>query len=465
MASETTIIDLGLIPRDHPQAEPALPTRPRPWVGRGTWWAAGAVTALVVLMNTASAPEPAAWLVPHFTVLAGSDGQFTVTENTLHVYQQGPSGGVALTAYRLGDGAEVWRAEADDAYSWLGVPQLISYDGPGPVRTTVLDPDTGEMRWSGEGYVEVLGSRLLIQDQPSFGGGGPDSSLTVLNWRSGDEVWTLPSVRDWVAVAPRPGRPARLATTDGEGRLAVYELETGALLATGSGPPLPEDTYLFIAGDIVYAQTFGGDSASINAYEMTTLEHRWSLGARTNLWQVTPCGQVLCVNLGGRPGVLDHATGELAWSVDWDQVDFSSILDLGPRWPGYLVMAGDENPERPGRLPGWLVDAETGAPVLNLGDWRPHLSGDPGLAADTPHPILTQYEVSRTPVVEQLGPSRQRILLGEDGRTWFARLHLDRDPPRIEVLGTADSGSYGCRLGAGYLACEDRDEINVWRVR
>jgi outer membrane protein assembly factor BamB len=413
------------------------------------------VTAVVALllasMTTAAAPRPP-WLTHHLTIPIRASGEILLTEQALYVAGWAGGGNWTLAAYRLSDGSVQWevplaalsREPSSATLFWFGMPvSVYSYvddDGLPSFYTTAIDPDTGRELWTVDGFPvapPLPDDRLLLLRYLPVPGGTEGAalvaSLTVVDQETGTEEWTVPSTLLLYALDDG-GRADRLVIIDTGGVLTSFDLTNGQPLASLAGVGFPEVGHLSVTGDLVLVQPRADESA-LRAYDVDTLAHRWTADLPAG-GEAAQCGYGRCVR-GETLVELDLATGEPVWSVDWPPRN-----DQGWRpssrlpWLAGHVLAN-----------GWLIDAETGDPVLNLGEWMPQLPGvDRRLAVPGPGATLTRYE----------SPDD-----GRAGRTWIGRLRLD--PPGIDVLGTVDGGLFGCVVGTWQVVCEEEDEVTLWR--
>jgi hypothetical protein len=234
------------------------------------------------------------------------------------------------------------------------------------------------------------------------------------------------------------GLARRLVTLDRDGQLASYDVVSGDPVAATFGATGSGTAYLSVTGDLVLVHS--SVDGSVAAYDVETLALRWHIDMAFDSVDIASCGPVLCRNPGNTvPRAIDPATGEPVWSasVDWFSGG-SFAYQPGPPWPaGFLLMDS------------WVVDARTGEPVIDLGEWIPAHSGrGPLSGVGSTDVFLVRYELGSGPA---------------NGLTWFARLHFD--PPHIEVLGSVPSDSSGCLTDARLVVCPDRGELHIWRTR
>jgi hypothetical protein len=402
-------------------------------------------------MTVAAAPRPP-WLTHHLTIPIRASGEILLTEQSLYVAGWAGGGNWTLAAHRLSDGSVQWevplaglsREPASATLFWYGMPVFVSShvydDGWSGLRTTAINPDTGRELWSADGAPvapPLPDNRLLLQRDRPWPAGTEGSArvalLTVVDQETGAEEWTVPST-PLIYALDDGGRADRLVIIDTDWVLTSFDLTRGQPLASLAGVEFPEVGHLSVTGDLVLVQP-NADESALRAYDVDTLAHRWTADLPAGR-EAARCVYGRC-DRGETLVQFDLATGEPVWSVDWpprniQEWRFSSRLP----WLSGHVLAN-----------GWLVDAETGDQVLNLGEWVPQVPGaDRRLATAGPGPTLTRYEPP-----DDSGA----------GRTWIGRLRLD--PPGIDVLGSLESGLFGCVVGTQQVVCEEQDKVTLWR--
>jgi hypothetical protein len=389
---EPVTIDLGVMgsPSQDDDA-PHLAASRRHWTaGRARlWWPAALLSAILVLTPAAAAPA-GPWATSHLTVPASS--RFVLADDTLYAVDP-PDSTLqrTLTAYRLADGAVRWRIgwpAAAPPVVWRDLvlmirPATSTHDG----TVTALAAHTGQPRWTRTGsVVGQSGDRLVL--------------------RAGD-------------------------------RLHTYQADTGVRLA--SMPVTAAGTPRQVVGDLLL---IWGRGPVIHAYDLTTLDRRWSTGvAGRRPSSIVACGQLLCLGAGDRVLAIDQDTGRPAWWTGWLPVPPGGRVEVtagGPEWGDRILLRAS----LPTGARNWLVDADTGQPVTELPGWRP---------SARPHPLATS--------------PRTVLLTRYLGRaTWFAR--VGTEAPGIAVLGAIDGAPQrDCHRTERYLACYSRQAVQVWRVR
>lgn len=479
----TISIDLGELP---PQPEsPAAPAWPgwRQRLRERRYRAplAVVVAALTLLAVTGSAPLPGPPHAPHFSIVAG-----TFFWDDQHVYaldqsdQQEP---VTLTAYRLVDGSIAWQTTPPGfgTTAWLGTTNgmlLLSSSTTNQDGTLTdqvisrLDPDTGQVWWSQAGSLwQVADDYLLLmrhasdQDQPLAEG----LALTVTDAATGLPAWEL-EFAGWNVAIDSAGA-GRLLTLDLAGHLTSYELGSGRRLASvavndSADQSAATDLVLHPASSTALIRQAGPGGYALHSYDTTTLERLWTIdesgpGFRDGAgpWP-HPCGHMICLD-GGSPRAIDPLTGRQLWVADWlDALGGGSfgyyglgLQDLAALGGNVLVTVNSDPPT------SWLIDADTGAPVLDLAGWSvwPDEYRAPGDAVSV---ILgTSIDVDLTPANGQ-APS-----------TWIGMIRPDYTG--IQPIGSIDGRFGGCLpLRSGYVICQldrldpdDQPRVTVWRLR
>jgi outer membrane protein assembly factor BamB len=404
------------------------------------------VTAGLALSTAGAATPYPAWATLQLAVPATA--QPVLTDRHLYLIDD-IDRREGMSAYRLADGEPAWQLTHGTTDSWFsvsgGLPVEISMEVVSSgdnewfsytESTTAYDPDTGQPRWTRDGDLSVLGASGLSVSTP---GHRSPARLAIVDLATGEDRWTSPPVVNWGYPIFAPDQARELVTLTGDGELTSYDLATGTELATTRiTAEWIEEAQLYVAGSLVLLH--GPEQEAITAYDLATLDRRWTAELPPGGWLATPCGPVLCVQGGTVPHALDPATGATAWSADWyagasTRSQEVWVTQPEPPWPAGLLL-----------VEGWVVNAATGEPALELRDWGP--LGGIGLVLGRPEPLLTRYQ-----------PGGR----GEDGHTWFGRVRSD--PVRLEVLGAVAGRLHRCVTSAGQLACQHDDELVVWRIR
>jgi outer membrane protein assembly factor BamB len=454
-----TSIDLGELPRGGSEADTAGERRPDPrqrYGGAGAparhRWPALAVAAGLALTTAGAAGPPPVWATLQFTVPAG--GQVVLTDRHLYLIDETDQR-QGMSAHRLTDGSTEWTLTHRTTEDWFTVRGDLPFEISATVvsagesewfsyteRTTAFDPDTGEPRWTLAGDlifpgagVGALTRHRSLPDQSSW-----RRELTIVDLATGRELWTTPPFVNWSYPLDDPDLVRQLVTLTEDGELTSYDLATGARLATTrTAAERVEERQVQVVGSLVLLQ--GPARDTLTAYDLATLRRRWTADLPPGgFLVVSACEPVLCVQGGAVPLALDPATGAAAWSADWlpesGVAGDTWVAQPGPPWPTGLLL-----------VEGWVVEAATGEPVLELREWAPLGGNEPILGR--PAALLTRYELPAGP--------------GDAGRTWFGRIRSD--PVRLEVLGGVDGRLHRCVTSADQLACQRDDELLVWRLR
>lgn len=485
MAMSGSVIDLGLLPAADAEREPPAPARPhrRHWAPHHSYWAA-ALTALVLLLTGASAAPPPSWPTPHFTLTVNAlTGGIYLTEDLLLVAARNTDQQTVFTAYRLADGAVQWQAEGVDGYVWEGVPVLWRSGTDGTWQTFVLDPATGQVVWQGEGGLAgMTADRLVIvQDQAERPPEADDLRwpllrLEIVDRASGEVLLRLDRVRQWAISDQRPGPATLVIAADGQ-PVTSYDLTSGEPVAASPAVELHPGGALTVAGDVLLVQPQGARPDYI-AYDARTLTERWRGDPGSQIWSVRPCGPVLCIH-DSQLAAVDPVTGERLWSGRRFSSDRYVAYQPGPPWPSEYLVVEQQDRFLAQRLPMALVRATTGEVLAEFPGWMPPTSTVSRMPVGTAdewarhtEPILQRYVPEpaargddgpdarpQPPPAAPREPGRNPVPLG---RTWFARLHFD--PMRLELLGSVESGLYGCQALGDYVACAEVESVRVWRT-
>jgi outer membrane protein assembly factor BamB len=450
------MIDLGEVSRGAaPESGSAWPGRGRARrPGSGRRWRVTAAAALLMLTATAAASPSPPWATLRFTIPA-PDG-VTIDGDLLYAMDGAETGRRTLTAYRLADGTPAWESTSRAEGGWFavqyGIPfhttvSFVERDGglfSYVEETTALDPATGRARWTlpGSPIAFLPDGPVVLGQARSAGGEFAYWEIHGVDTATGQEMWRLPITDLWSYDGSGLRVPRYLVSLTDGGQLSSYDIRTGARLATTATGLSPDVAQLSVADRLVLVGWHERGRQELTAYDVTTLDRRWTTDLSVTTRLVRPCGPVLCAAGDSVLYALDPATGARAWSADLPRsADGAGGFDIyhgGPPWPpGHLLAFGPSG--------SWILDATTGEPVLGSREWRVPMDGR--ILGGTGEPILTRYHAEWREV----------------GRTWFGRVR--DDPVRIEVLGTVDGLPLGCAAAAGHLACRKADQLHVWRVR
>lgn len=316
------------------------------------------------------------------------------------------------------------------------------------LSSTVLDPDTGAVRWTTPNRITpvrdglaVLIDRIFrpgtLYDQESgepgmlyFSADGQPhveppvrTEVRGLDLASGEVLWTVtPGGSVTAEVARGAGPPAVLITASD--RLSLRDARTGELLRearlpeeAGFGPGTSD-----VLDDVAL---IGYPEAGLQAgYDVRTLDRLWTRDLHPER-EPDSCTGLLCTVGDREVQVLDRRTGRPAWSAP-------ATAGLAARAGSVLVSGPD------GEGPETLVDAATGVPRVRLDGWTGAVEG---FAA---HALLLWRD-------EKGG-----------GRAFGAVL-----PGATEVryLGGAGGLDGDCAADERYVVCRDVHGLRLWAYR
>lgn len=428
-----TLIDLDLAPRvadgEVPQRRRALPADFRRRAGL-----AGCLV-LVLLTVARAAPPPPPSLVEVWLRDVGSPMEFAVSGDRLVVTTRDPDAPQAhiISAYELPSGRVLWsaphRSSGQQVAAYAAGDIVLVYvsapDGSSE-STTVLDVETGAIRWSWPGWVSVVDDgRSGLAPTPADGGRAEDPPpVTVVDLASGTTLWSVPAMA-MPLVRPGPGPQSQLLLLTPAGAVDVRDLRTGAAVETRSG--LPADASpAFVGNDlIVVLHADGHREIKVSAYALPTLAPLWSR-TEPETFGVTGCGRLVCVQSPAGLTALDD-TGVVVWRRTGEQY----VIEMD----GALLsteVAGA------GLSLGGLVDPTTGRTMLNLTGWQ--LAGDAGDGI-----LVVRSSAS-------------------DPRSWFAV--VDSGAPAVRTLGSVPHRISDCQTGTASVVCRvDSDRLGVWAYR
>jgi outer membrane protein assembly factor BamB len=424
-----------------PEWTPDAAPRPRRNRRRQALSAGVAVSLLLTLiLGGSTRPEPALRhlvLVPAVVgdpfVLAG-DHVFVVTYSYTTVID-----------YQLPSGRPLWRATLPDPATSLRLQVsagvvLTEMGDPsqGSSRVLALDAGTGHELWRASDADLVAGTGdphvLLMPVDPA----GP-RRLRSVDPRTGAPLWSVAVEQrsdvvmgtGWLALRSSDGL-TRIIDEDGGRVTASRQLTdppvTDPLIPTAA-PPVGSPG-MFVVGNILFATYLYANTTTVAAYRADTLTPLWRTTVDDVVFSATDCGAVLCLHAAQSLIAVTPATGTIRWNIN----AWSDAVAWG-RWLRASDFTGD------GRTRLALLDPDTGAIRLDLGDWFPV----PQTGGDTPT-LLARSQVGR---------------LG----TWVAA--TGDDPTRLHLLDwLPDAVTDECRLDAVdriYLVCPTHTgNIHVW---
>ncbi|WIM98013.1 PQQ-binding-like beta-propeller repeat protein [Actinoplanes oblitus] len=352
------LIDLDVAPAPAPERTRRIP-----------WRELRATVAIAVLLLLGAAAAPPR--IEAFPRVAGSGGRATssvlLTPEALYTVQPVAGDGVDLVAQPMRPGGPAWRVRLSltggaDLWLYRSGPVLVAAD---QTELVVLDPATGEDRWSTVSPAIVTGDRVLLTD---YQDGYP--LLRLADLATGRIGWTRRGSADRAMLDPA-GR--YLLTLDGLNGARVWSAADGRELARRSVTESidPDDPQAVLAGDQAYV--LGPDT--VTALRLPDLAPVWAEPARVPMPRsAVSCGDLLCV-LGERGlTAIDPHTGAVRWTV--------------AGWHGYLRGVTRTLDERL-----VLLDPATGRVTRRLG--RGEATGDLMLRAAGDHTEVTDLRTGR----------------------------------------------------------------------
>ncbi|MGW5671229.1 outer membrane protein assembly factor BamB family protein [Micromonospora sp. NPDC003776] len=329
------MIELGEMPHGEEYAPPPGPGRPPAPALR-------VVALCLVALLTLAGAAPAAGRPPGVPVPAPQGASFLVVDGRL-VVADGPGTvggwGRVVTGHRLPDGRQQWRFVLPAGDHVLGLSSLAglllvtsSPAGAGDTVTSVLDPESGVVRWRQSGYPVPTQPGGLLFETPRADGSGTIRSVDPATGRVG---WSLPLPGNGVDYRSGDHGVTEIVLVTADGRVAVHDAGSGALRRAGRVPPATDRvSYRFtqVVGDLLLVD--GADSSgsaglpprrdrepspdTVTAYGLDRWDRRWTVPvpARAAAW-FADCAGVVCLQ-GQLPGVrvFDPATGRQLWSGD-----------------------------------------------------------------------------------------------------------------------------------------------------
>lgn len=355
------MIELGEMPHGEEDAPPPGPGRP-PALGVRV-----AALCLVALLTLAGA-APAAGRPPGVPVPAPQGASFLVVGARL-VVADGPGTvggwGRVVTGHRLPDGRQQWRFVLPAGDHVLGLSTLAglllvtsSPAGAGDTVTSVLDPESGVVRWRQSGYPVPTQPGGLLFETPRSDGSGTIRSVDPATGRVG---WSLPLPGNGVDYRSGDRGVTEIVLVSADGRVAVHDAGTGALRRTGRVPPATDRvSYRFtqVVADLLLVD---GAEGMVTAYGLDRWDRRWTVPvpARVAAW-FADCAGVVCLQ-GQLPGVrvFDPATGRQLWADE----HWLGATRVGDRLLAAAPAIGLE-------VDLAALDPATGRTLARFGRWR-----------------------------------------------------------------------------------------------
>jgi outer membrane protein assembly factor BamB len=317
------------------------------------------------------------------------------------------------------------------------------------LSSTVLDADTGAIRWTTANRITPVGDGLAVltdrmfragtlYDQESgdpgmlyFSADGQPhveppvrTEVRGLDLATGTVLWTATPGGSVTAEAAGGDGPAAVLITASD-RLSLRDGRTGEVLREtelaqegGTGPGTSD-----VLDDVAL---IGYPEAGVQAgYDVRTLERLWTRDLHTDS-RPDGCAGLLCASGDREVQVLDRRTGRTAWSAPSDS-------ELAARGDGSVLLT---RPDADG--PGLLVDAATGAPRTDLTGWDGEVEGSGS------HALLLWRD-------EKGG-----------GRAFGAVLPGSAE---ARYLGAAEGLGGDCGGDDRYVVCRDVRGLRVWAYR
>ncbi|GAB7050830.1 outer membrane protein assembly factor BamB family protein [Catenuloplanes indicus] len=428
------------------RADPVYETpAPRDWI-HGSRWVAVVITLCLLATVAASVPlHRALSLTGAVTVPAGTD--YTLTDRRLYTMQNGRD--PVVSAFTL-TGQRLWQARSrftgDVSFQEAGDVLLVTgVNRSGRPETLGVDALTGAQRWTLPAQVVPLADgRTGLITTPLFHGDVPSGGGVVIAPADGRVISVAPTSTALRAVDLTDGRDlwsgtfggsARRSTLPGTAEVVVAEpagvrvldARTGAVLRSvplDGGFAIDE---LLVSQQLIIVQQARRGGGHTYAFRPDTLDQAWRIQLPGNMALGYGCDDVPCVTDMSTVGVLDPATGAVAY-----RIPAATLLRLGghtlisPQSTGLdlSVVTAPDGTATP--LPGWKLL------LPNLG---------PAERATAPA-LLTRVG---------------------DGRAWLATLDRAGTP---KELGSLAPEILDCQSASATVACRTgRQEIKTWQLR
>ncbi|QSB14454.1 PQQ-binding-like beta-propeller repeat protein [Natronosporangium hydrolyticum] len=413
---------------------------------------AAALAAALLTGLTGGAPERPA-LDLRFQVTAN---HFFVDDTYLYTVarQPAPDDDLAVvTAYQLTDGTVAWRTRLDETVDGLslhpgaGTPYLSSLPTAGRLgdpagdpagRVTMLDWQTGELLWTEPGWpIGAAGDTLVVD--PNFLVRSEEDNLYVgVDAATGAHRWRIGPLDATLNVAA--GHVVGLTGGD----LVSFHPETGEPVQSTPAPEpadRPERIPVSVVGSLALLLD-DGDPPVMHAFDLAGLTPQWQVEWDEE-WGFPiprPCDPVICLGTpGGGIGGLDPATGALRWRS-------TSTATLPSEHPDDGVMLFSDLARQPAQQ---LVATETGEVLLELTGWR----------------ALEPPEVSWSPMT---APALGRLTVRDfDDVSWLGWIAADYSG--VEPVAPLPHPTDWCTHSSTYLVCAEGgsriNDLTVWRLR
>lgn len=373
-----TVIELGLVtdggdqpPSDHER---------RPLGRRDVRRALVAVVALFSVLTVTGSARPDPKGLPQLWSIPYTEGADTFMLDAGNVYVLSQPDGSRITAYDSRTGARRWSTQGVTDTTWMGwarsgvllmpagftTTRYQDVDGSEVSRefsreTVALDTATGRVLWrrTGEFSVAVSGRALLTEWNAE---GSKARTFQVVRVSDGATVWSRPAagLETWATDWMNHDSSDRLVAAAPDGRIEVFDLSDGRLVAGGTVPWVRQSTAdneftsLSIDGHRLYIDRSMRERTAVTAYDTETLGRLWEV-ERPSSGGVYGCGPVLCVNGPDDTAGYDRDTGEVRWRL-------AGAANGFPMPGGRVLLDDDETGAR-----HHLVDGATGKRLADLG--------------------------------------------------------------------------------------------------
>jgi hypothetical protein len=447
------LIDLGEI-QPGPAAPPPPPLPPPPAPG-GPWrpWLVAVLLAAGLALGGATHLGAGLVELPSVDYVTGD--AFQIAGDQLYVASSTSRSSAHLAAYRLPSGRGLWDVPLQSQVGrLLPVPDaglLLSVSEDVNASLTVLDPETGRVRWhSDASFVDLAPDRTAAVVAVASAAG---YRVELVDLTTGDRRWEWPAP-DVAGLSALPDvLLSAPATVDGPelwrvvlwqrpADILVLDGRTGQPLTTGrmevqplDAPGNPSPPFVASVGDLILLGQQAYDDGVLDSYDVRTLQRRWRArnAALAFVSYLDNCGPVIC--LGSYPNGLsgiDPLTGQVRWS---DAFRTQAIPLPAGRLLAFQAPMVDPAMARRAAI----LDADTGAVVEQLGDWW----------------------------WPPAGPNGHTLLVARPERTLASSFAVvDLTTGVVAPLGTLPLWPYECQADGRYFACPATDSrLHIWRYR
>jgi outer membrane protein assembly factor BamB len=416
------------------------------------------VVVLAGLTMSASRPSPGlveVATIRYDSVAPGS--QFVLAGDAMYLRSAGEP--ATLVGYRLSDGARLWRVPLAAGDEVAGMRRLAGnlFTSTGRCPSfhdsvlLALDERTGGERWRRPGRLIGLTADGVLIATPAPDTGCNDVvevlpvQLRLLDPASGQTRWSLPDILLSTVqfTTVQDGTITDLVAVDRTGAARSVDVVTGRVTATAQLPEavlayqqrlqhLPGTGVSIVAG-LLIAGTSEGGSLVATAYSPKTLQRRWSqpitptppVASTDEFAWYFDCGRLLCLRSSTGTVAVDPATG-------------------GNRW----------------RLPGVDLAAGTDRWLLMLQDLR---TGDSLRVVDSGTGSIVTAAAGYASAVASLTDRWLVAAFVWQGTTAFEILDLTNREHRF--LGRVPGRYDFCQLAGDRLVCIDgTSTMWIWRI-